>query len=236
MSSMSSNRVQLRRTAKEVKRHSVMFKATSILCISLIVLVALAYVVSYLYDQLGSFTVGVNKYDMVNQGLSLSETPEFETPISRLSANAISDMTNISKDSLPENVNTVNGAHNGNNYIAYTFYLKNTGEETVTYEYGVYLANVSKGVDEAIRVEVFHDDEPATYAKTKSDGSGPEFETTEFLTSSIVMKEKQRDFKSGDVSKFTVVIWLEGDDPDCVDSIIGGKAKLEMKIGIVEGS
>ena len=30
--------------------------------------------------------------------------------------------------------------------------------------------------------------------------------------------------------RFTVVIYLEGDDPECVDAIIGGELKLKMEI------
>ncbi len=46
-----------------------------ILAIILIAIVAAAYAVSYFYDKYGSFTVKISKYDMINQGLTLSETP-----------------------------------------------------------------------------------------------------------------------------------------------------------------
>ena len=29
---------------------------------------------------------------------------------------------------------------------------------------------------------------------------------------------------------FTIVIYLEGDDPDCIDSLIGGEMKMHMDI------
>ena len=47
------------------------------------------------------------------------------------------------------------------------------------------------------------------------------------------MKDVIEDFSPGDVMKYTVVIWLEGNDPDCVDAIIGGVMKLEMKFGVI---
>ena len=37
----------------------------------------------------------------------------------------------------------------------------------------------------------------------------------------------------GEVVKFTVVLWIEGHDPDCLDQLIGGQLKAEMKINIV---
>jgi hypothetical protein len=40
-------------------------------------------------------------------------------------------------------------------------------------------------------------------------------------------------FAPGDVTKYTIVIWLEGTDPDCIDWIIGGMMRVEMVINAV---
>ena len=61
----------LRRTAKEVKKHVLLTRVISLLVVILIGLISIAYAVAYFYDKFGSFTVRVNKYDMVNQGLML---------------------------------------------------------------------------------------------------------------------------------------------------------------------
>ena len=34
----------------------------------------------------------------------------------------------------------------------------------------------------------------------------------------------------GDVHKYTVVMWLEGDDPECTDELIGGHMGVEMNM------
>ena len=34
-------------------------------------------------------------------------------------------------------------------------------------------------------------------------------------------------------TKFTIVIWIEGNDPDTTDDIIGGQFKVDMKINII---
>ena len=44
------------------------------------------------------------------------------------------------------------------------------------------------------------------------------------------MLVQRRDFRSKDVDKFTIVIWIEGDDPDCIDDLIGGEMKMHMTI------
>ena len=72
--------LELRRTAKEVKRHVIVMRVLALLAIILILIIAVAYAISYFYDKLGSFTVKVNKYDMVHQGLTLSETVRSDIP------------------------------------------------------------------------------------------------------------------------------------------------------------
>ena len=227
--------VTLRRDTKEVKRHSLFVRSIKLIIVILIALLAIAYAISYFYNEYGSFTVKVNKYDMVNQGLTLSETPNYEKSISELNADIVYDMTNISGKDLPLNVDSINGSHNGKNYIAYTFYLINMGDDTLSYEGQMNIENVTKDVDEAVRIAVYKNGEGKTYGKTKSGGTGKESDCDEeFYSSTIVMKTKSEGFKPKDRDKYTVVIWLEGNDPDCLDNIIGGTIKFYMDFKIVE--
>ena len=36
--------------------------------------------------------------------------------------------------------------------------------------------------------------------------------------------------KAGDLDKMTVVVWIEGDDPECTNALIGGHVRLNMKL------
>ena len=69
------NVLELRRTAKEVKRHVIVMRILGLLLIILVAITSVVYAISYFYDKFGSFTVKINKYDMLKQGLTLSETP-----------------------------------------------------------------------------------------------------------------------------------------------------------------
>ncbi len=229
--------LELRRKSKEVKRHFILMRVLALLVIILILLVAVAYAISYFYDKFGSFTVKVNKYDMVHQGLTLSETPDYDRSNAVLNANIVYDMTNISGEDIPPNVDKINGSHNGDSYIAYTFYLINSGDDTVSYTGEMNIENVTKGVDEAVRIAVYKNGEKTVYGKTKSSGMGKESDCdSEFLSSSVVMRTSGDKFKAKDKDKYTVVIWLEGNDPDCVDAIIGGTLKLSMSFKITEST
>jgi len=50
----------------------------------------------------------------------------------------------------------------------------------------------------------------------------------EFVSESVVASNMRRDIAPMDVHKYTVVIWLEGDDPDCTDELIGGHIGMQM--------
>ena len=229
--------VGLRRTAKEVKRHTAWSRAIALIIGLLVAIVAVTYVISYFYDKFGSFTVKVNKYDMAKQGLSLSDTPEYEHTVSVLNANIIYDMTNISGEDIPKNVDMINGTHNGENYIAYTFYLINAGRDTISYEGEMYIENVTKNVDDAIRVAIYQNGQKTVYGKTKSNGNGMESDCDkEFLSSTIIMRTQKEGFAPKDRDKYTVVIWLEGNDPDCIDDIIGGTIKFTLEFKIIEST
>ncbi|WP_448902477.1 hypothetical protein [Eubacterium sp.] len=225
----------LRRTAKEAKKSAVIRRGLMIVAMFLIMVVSITYLVSYFYDKMGSFTIKVNKYDMARQGITLSETPDIDNPKSRLNADIKVDMYNISGLDLPKDLNEHDGSHNGDNYIAYTFYLANSGSDTVAVKYSLDMSNITKNVDSAIRVRIYEDGEATDYAKRKTNGE-PEAGTTPFPGALVAAEGTIPAFSPGDKRKYTVVIWLEGDDPDCVNDIIGGSMKFEMNFNIYESS
>ena len=223
----------LRRTAKEVRTYNVRMRIMGALLILLLLLAIILYIVAALYHHSGSFTVKVDKIQMTKYGLALSESRNMTYQSSHLNVKIDKEMTNIAKEWLPDNLDQIDGEHNGDNYIAYTFYLQNAGEIEVAYEYTVTISNISHGLDEAIRISLYVDGEETTYAKTRSDGKGAEYGTTEFHSANIVAKNKIESFNAGDITKYTVVIWIEGNDPDCVDQLIGGKLKVDMMMQVV---
>ena len=229
--------LELRRTAKEAKRYKVLTRILGLIVLILIMIVAAAYAISYFYDKFGSFTVSIDTYDMVKQVLSLSETPDYEISRSVLNADIVYNTTNIRGEDLPPTVDQINGVHKGENYIAMTFYLINSGDDTISYTGEMNIENVTKDVDEAIRVAVYQNGVKTVYGKTKSSGGGKESDCDEtFLSNTLVMRSTREKFEPKAKDKYTIVIWLEGNDPDCLDNIIGGTMKLGMKFRITEST
>ena len=44
------------------------------------------------------------------------------------------------------------------------------------------------------------------------------------------MSERTENFEVGDVDKYTVVIFVEGNDAECTDALIGGEVGVYMKL------
>ena len=53
---------------------------------------------------------------------------------------------------------------------------------------------------------------------------------TNFVSDDVVCTYEESNFLVGNVDRYTIVIWMEGDDPECVDAIIGGSVEFSMHI------
>ena len=55
---------------------------------------------------------------------------------------------------------------------------------------------------------------------------------TNFYSAGTVVNGVVSRFKPGDISKITVVVWIEGNDPDCTDDLLGGEFKVDMSMSV----
>lgn len=187
-----------------------------------------------LFAETGSFTVRfIPKEDDEDVAISLSETPDFSDPTVMLDADGEVNMTNISGDWLPAGLDSVDGSHNGENYIAYTFYAKNTGSAACILKEEFKIESSVKGADEAIRIRIYKNGKEATYAKMSAKGT-PEYGTRPFVSETVAYSDTTERFETGQTNKYTLVIWLEGDDPECLDNIKGGNVKMSMDFTVEE--
>jgi hypothetical protein len=223
----------LQRSVKEIGEYRIRRRMLLTALSALVALTGLIFIGAALHTGMGRLSIGLNKNDMTQYGLALSETRDMKFATSRLNANINERITNISVEDLPQNLSMIDGEHNGENYVAYTFYLEHRGSEALTYEYEVAIKGVTKSLDEAMRVRLYIEDEYVDYAKTRNDGTGPEPGTVEFYNVSTVTRGVVEGYKPNDKTKYTIVIWLEGDDPECVDRVIDGMAKVEMNFRVL---
>ena len=148
-----------------------------------------------------------------------------------LKSDDIEFFTDISINWLPRDIdNEGDGSHNGDHYIAYTFYAENRGQDTINYWTAIEIDDVIRNVDEAVRIMVFKNGNKVVYAKNSRETGNPEPDTVPFYDEETVMLEQNKNFKVGDIDKYTVVIWIEGDDPECKNDLIGGEIKMHMTL------
>lgn len=218
-------------TSKKIYRRDFRIRLIRLaLLILLIFLIMLYFTLSIVYGA-GKFTVILDRNLNWDKGIVIYENLQNKTVSRRLEASTLDTMDNISIAWLPENIDTeAEGGHNGDNYIAYTFYIENEGEDTINYWYSILIDDVILNVDEAIRVMVYLNGEETVYAKLNGFTEEPELDTKAFYSKDTVMLESRQDFSPGEVDRFTVVIWIEGDDPDCTNALLGGEMKMHMDI------
>ena len=200
-----------------------------LILLALLLIIASLFIIAFMQEKMGNFTINLNRLELYRRGISIADNGNFENATAKLTANTVQDATNISANDIPNNVSMLEGSNNGKNYMAYTYYIRNAGKETVDYIAQIHLENSSKGAEEAVRVEVLRNDESIVYALPSADGTA-ENGCENFYSDDIVCNYTVSDFYVGNVDKYTVVIWLEGDDPECVDKIIGGSVEFSMYI------
>lgn len=219
----------MRRIVKDATRSNTL----NITLVLLVTLVMVVFIISLLQENMGSFVISLNRRDMLETGISLSETPDFTEPQSRLMSEPLGKATNITLSDLPPDLYRYDGKNNGEDYISYTFYVRNEGTKPFDYRYKLNVDSSTLGVDAAVRVAIYsNSDTPQVFAKEQADGT-PEPDTVPFIAPAMVTSVTVKDFKVGMADKYTVVIWLEGNDPQCTNDLFGGAIGLSMKIDVV---
>lgn len=161
---MKNNGVEVE--AQKIYKRKLFIKIVKIAFLLLLILISIIYLFLYIIYAGGRFTVSLDKNMSNRKNVFLSEDGNVKNKARKLSADTIEYMDNISIKWLPDNIDTEkNGGHNGDNYIAYTFYVINSGKEKVNYWYEIDIDDTIKNVDEAIRIMIYRNGERTVYAK-----------------------------------------------------------------------
>ena len=222
-----------RRRARRLGAALLRLDRMRLVLLLLVLLVCILFIMAFLQEKMGNFTINLNRLELYRRGIAIADSGSFEKPTARLSVNTVQDATNITLSDLPENLDEIDGDHNGRNYMAYTYYVRNAGKEDVGYVARVTLDSCSKGAEEAVRVAVWRNGERIVYAKPAQNGE-KEPGCENFLNEKAVCTYTEENFLVGNVDKYTIVIWMEGEDPECVDAIVGGSVEFSMTIDALE--
>ena len=223
--------LQVKLLSEKMKERDKKIRVVKIAILIMALFLIIIYFILRVFLETGDFTISLDQEFAKSEGIIMYENSSNKVDRRILKAQKVEFMDNISVKWLPQDIDeTGEGAHNGDNYLAYTFYLENKGAEIVNYWYEVKIDEVIKNVDEAVRIAIYRNGERTIYAKPNSRTGEAEDGTTKFYSASSVCVEPRRDFKPGDIDRFTIVIFIEGDDPECQDNLIGGEMKMHMDI------
>lgn len=213
---------------EKIRREKKTKKRLLIALILLLLLLLLLYLLTGIIYNKGNFSITLDKNLYYTRGLVVYDDPEDKVYRSELFAEEPSHFTNVSYRWLPDDLDDYGGgSHNGDSYLAYTFFVENTGEEIADYWTEFVIYDVVQNVDDALRVRIYRNGEYVTYAKLGSDGM-PEPNTVPFAEDDLVVRSHIATFKPGDLDKYTIVVWIEGSDPECTDYLVGGEFKFYM--------
>ena len=213
---------------KKIKKRKKIIKIAKLTILILLLVLVLLYVIMGIIYNNGNFSITLDKNLYFERGIIIYDDPTYKVYREELYAKAVDYFDNISYKGLPDNLDDEEGSHNGDNYIAYTFYIENTGTDTSDYWTEIIIDDVVKNVDSAVRIRVYKNGVPTTYAKIGANGN-PEKETTPFVSDTLVAVDHVENFKPQDIDKYTIVMWVEGTDPECTDNILGGEIKVHME-------
>ena len=238
---------------------------------ALLALLFVFFIFSVATMRKGHFTINLTD-DMFRNGFVLSETEDFADPGFELFSEPVEDVPCISIAALPEDIEDWEGTHSDGTYFAYTFWLRNEGQDVVSYEYDILINSESQDLSTATWIMLFENGEMSFYAEESEDGGEealPAFADNSrgyritpfrqqsrydqyeviksvgnrtyyravpisFLSDTLAVSEKYDFIAPGEINKYTVVMWLEGDDPQCTDELIGGHLGLEMQFRLTK--
>lgn len=228
MEGMGRMESKINLSSKKLKREKRTKKILRIILLIILLILLISYfVIGIIYNK-GNFTITLDRNLYFDRGLIIYDDPEYKVYRSELYAEAPQTFENISHQWLPDDLDDQGGgSHNGDNYLAYTFYIENIGSEIADYWSEVVIDDVIKDVDEAVRIRIYRNGEEVTYAKASYDGT-PEQGTEAFENEEIVVRTHIEDFRPGELDRYTIVLWIEGTDPECTDNILGGEFKVHM--------
>ncbi len=216
--------------SQKIRERDIKINAIKLGLIIMALFLIIIYFLLKAFYEGGDFTVSLDQAFAKKSGLIMFER-EGDADKRVLKAKKAEYIDNISIKWIPEDINKQGeGSHNGDNYLAYSFYVENKGSEVVNYWYEIIIDDVIKNADEAIRVMVYLNDEKTVYAKASSKTGEAEEGTKMFYSENEVAVEQRKDFQPGDIDKFTIVVFIEGDDPECLDNLIGSEMKMHMDI------
>lgn len=195
-------------------------------------------IVTYYGFNAGSFVMQIDA-NAHRRGIILSDTKDFSNAKPRLTSKAVTGVKDITYGWLKlDEIENTEGEYVDKDYkyAAHTFFIKNVGTESVDVTYKLEILSQFNDIISGIRILIIIDGEKTLYQL--EDDEFVFYEDDElrnavyFESEEVVVEKVLREFGPNEVTKISYVMWLEGEDPDTTDKLLGGKIKLQMNFSI----
>ena len=221
-----------------LKKKKILTAGIIVFGIALVIIALLTYYGA----NVGNFVMSIDP-DLKDKKIYMSATSDFINPSSLLQADAVHNARDITYTMLNiEEAKKTEGSYNDPNfkYIAYTFYVRNFGSQSTDLRYYIQITATKKNVDKAVRVMLITEidgisREQIFMAKDDVESVYEDIpECEEFVSDRLVMQDKIYGFFPEQTIKYTILMWIEGQDPDTTNEILGGQIKIQMKFSAID--
>lgn len=221
------------------KRRMIIYGVVTVSIVFLTVIAAVIY-----YRSLaGNMVFSIDPNAVSLPSIEIADNIEFEPSSTRLEVDSKLDQAGITYSSIKlEEVLESEGQYVDldQKYLAYSFYLKNTGMDTVSVAYYMRLTEVTNELDDYVRILIIEGDgNSLMYQKEDQPNLDEQMPSYNQLPIGINFETERRvfsylfhDFRPGDIKSYRVIIWLEEQDPDINDNHQSGSLKAELVFSI----
>lgn len=187
-------------------------------------ILSLILVLITIYGQFtGTFLIKLT-YSAERKGILLSEDVGFTDGKERLILNPVSNVEDMIEENIVK-IDEILASEGGQfvdednqNYVAYTFYIKNSGQEVVDVRYDLMVTKAHKNLDKALKIIMYQDDlNGEELSKDYYQKQGD---------SSHLGSKRFANFKPDEMKKITIIAFIDGHLSD--PSMLGGAVRINL--------
>jgi hypothetical protein len=226
---------------------SLSFKITALVALflsSVIIILALS-----IGNEAGNFVVQVESGN-VTKSLAITET--LEDDLTYKDRIVTSGIKNISDNAphlfMPNGISDVKEMTESSgvnlsypDLYVYTFYVVNTCDQDINLEFNMKITSVHNNLDKAIRVMSYNETEESLNVYQARDEIEKEYIYYEyqpqlFVDDKTVYKQNytlKSNEEDNNYIKYSVLIWIEGEDPECNEKIYLSAIKFQLDINVL---
>lgn len=220
-----------------LKRLKLLRISRIVIPVALIMLVFFAAFTIY-GNKVGNFVINVDKQ---GPSVAVSMTEDMSDLTSHISVPGLDsqDLATYNTKYIPEDLTEgvgVKSDYTNYYYFAVSFYFVNQSDYIIDYVVSMTILDNIGVAEDIVRVLIIEGESDGTiYAKAEETEEDAEklaaccgYTPTEFVDDTTVMLRRVTDLRAGDYIKYTVVLWLEGNDKLAVDGCEGSRIKMQM--------